>query len=65
MPPGAAPDRPMKKWASAVIATAAVLAAALSFNTARFGRMLRTTIAPTMLEGSIKENVLPMRARRG
>jgi len=55
----------MKKWASAVIATAAVLAAALSFNTARFGRMLRTTIAPTMLEGSIKENVLPMRARRG
>jgi carboxypeptidase PM20D1 len=25
--------------------------------------MLRTTIAPTMLEGSIKENILPMRAR--
>lgn len=25
--------------------------------------MLHTTIAPTMLEGSIKENVLPMRAR--
>ena len=27
------------------------------------GAMLRTTIAPTMLEGSIKENILPMRAR--
>jgi len=25
--------------------------------------LVRTTIAPTMLEGSIKENVLPMRAR--